>query len=825
MRQTVFCLLSAALALSLPGAARAECRGPVAYPVLSLTEGLPMVDPSGAEIGRLGYLDALEAEQYQSTLAPAPGGAPPATVSVVAPDGTPALVPADQVLTFSGRGCLSERVRMSDIPRNERDLTNTLQAKALLGIRPESLETLAPGEEPQGIALRAGPSAEAPVLEYRKRYLLGYVYASHYDAETLQYWYFIGSKDEARLRLEEDGRINPRSADEMLGWVSQNDLVLWPQRQAVYPKGPEAFMSIVGDADLADADGRGVRIEWIDEAAPDQANSILKFSLLGQSDTEGVYSVAYPQIASDRAEPVTARARPTPAAPEAGVAGGSDATRVLLNLLADSTQDLDVLFVLDNTESMEVYRDSVIRGIEDLNNDPATDRETLRVAVAMFGDFFDSPEAATDWAATRGGFDPSWRQLMPPGQPFQFWLQDLAFPGAFPTLADLQARFGGAYADPQVDREEMGLAALDIAIRSTGWRQDSVRLVIYVGDDRARLFPGRDLADSAERIALTLKDFNALFLPINVAGRDIDDNNSAWLEQVARIAEAGEQIPGSGGSLPTVVAYNDPGVSDLDNARRGVRDSIASLFVLQKAAPGEFNLDEVCRIALENNVSCNIPLLMLQRLADADLSELEALELRTDLLRTGYYPIEDAEIFVALSVLERQGLESAMETVCAAMQDPGRMRRELEDMAEQLAAGFLGESRIGSTALSPEGETIPEFFARMTNLPAEYFSVFKIGDRELGVDAFVDVVIDLEDDPAQYRALQQELCLSARLLEAVGQGDYVDRDSFEAEFDEDFQAFDFIERAPLKEFEWRWGVGGGLQVHFVPQSFFPKQVL
>lgn len=807
--------LAAAIAF-LPASALAVCD--VENPVVSLTEGLVVTDPLGREIDRLGYLEVVSSPQFQRTLPLEPRGERPRTIEIVTADGETGEVAADQVLTYQPglASCVADRLRMFHVPRSENDLDNTLQAKAFIGIREKALERLAPGEEPQGIAFRAGPSEDARVIERRKRYLMGFVYAEHRDPESPRSWYFIGRSGDAAFRLDDEGRLASRIERGMLGWISSDDMVLWPQRQALYPRDGRADMTIYADPQLEEA---LVDIEWEDEATPERTQSILKYSLLDRAETDGVFQIAFPQLAAITegvdAPPAAAGDAPRPTVQAA------DDTRVILDRLRDETSQVDVLFVLDNTESMVQYRGPVMSGIADLNEMASLDRDTMRIAVAMFGDVFDGRGEANAWANARGGFDPAWLALMPPAQPFQFWLEDFGPSGDLPTVDELAADFGTSpYNDPQADLEEAGLLALDVAIRSASWRSGSVRLVVYVGDDASRLFAGSDAGESAARIARLLKQYRAVLLPVNVAGKRVDSRNRTWQAQAETIGEVARRLGGTGGALPPTVSYGTRGVSDQVEARRGVRETVTGLFALQESASAGFSIGEICARADALNISCNIPLRLLELYTDASVSDLEALQLRTDLLRVGFYPQDAAEIFVALSAPERQGLESAFDTVCVSMSNPEIMQREMIDMTDELTEGFLGESRVRARGYQP-GETIQDFFSRMTYLPADYFGIF--GGRTIA--GFVDHLFDLQDNaPDRYRAIQEEICLAARLFESVGNREFAFRGAFASRFDDRFQAFDFEPRQPLKDFEWQWGVGGGLSLYFVPQSFFPRAV-
>jgi hypothetical protein len=793
----------------------AQCRGEIDFPVLVVAEDTPVLDPGGPELRRMGYLDIAQASGFFSRFAEDGASEPPEFIPIDLGEGAVGLVDSHKVLTFRTSDCVTERLLMRDIPiLEEEDIDNTLQAKAFIGLRDVGPQDVADGGTDAGISFRAGPRLNASVIATRKRYLLGYIFASSYDEESRLNWYLIGSEGDLNFSTNDKGELSASSRRSILGWINDRDMVIWPQRQALYPNGPKAFAAISADEELSPAGmENGAAITWIDESHPDRERAILKFSVLRRLSNAGVYSVAYPQPAVLGADDEMNIEGVPSEAPGPGAISDDD-IRVVLDLLQDETQAIDVLFVLDNSESMEPYRKAIIEGIENVADLPAADRNTMRIAVSMFGDRFDNASDYKAWSSKRGIADPNWADKMLNGGRFQYWLMDLSKPGNYPTAEMLDRRFGGAYDDPRNDRPEAGLAALDLAMRTTNWSKDSVRLVVYIGDDVSR--PVQDTDDNATQVivAETIKKYNAVMLAINVAGRDSSDN-SLWIDQVEALGEKATQIRGRGGVHRLIVAHKNAAVNDVDEARTAITETLGALFAIQRVADEQFNLERLCEVALENNISCNLAQDLLESLVGADISELQALELRTDLLKDGYYPVSDGALYVVLSAAELNSLRNSINTACIGMQRPSGLRSDLEDMVEELTEAFLGETR--DRRGGADFETIPQFFGRLTNLPADYFGIF--GNRTL--DQFTDFVIASEDEPQVFRPIQQELCVSAELLDRVLTNSWAERGAFETIFDKDFQSYDVEPTTKLKRFDWRWGVGGGLQVYFVPQGFFP----
>lgn len=817
--------LLGALLATLPGAAAANCGNQFPAPVVSLVERLPILNPVGAEVGQMGYLEVASAPEFAPSRVRDQDGRPAQDVQVTTQDGVTGLVAADRVLTFrSASSCIADRLLMRDVPRSELDSDNTLQVKALIGLTEDVVapnDTTAPESDAVvEVAVRAAPRLDAPLIADLSLYSVVFVHAAVIETvetedEIIQErWYYVGSESDVTFRADEEGSYQERSRRPLLGWVNSRNLIFWPQRQAIFPNGPQAVDVIYDDPGLAVPK---IRLEYIDEAAEGRTVSVLRMPLLSEDEEASVYEVAFPTLRT--AVPGAQSEAPSldGLMPDANL---TDDVRVLLSRFSDAAQAIDILFVMDNTESMEDYRDDVLSGIAAANADVA-DAGAVRVAFAMFGDAYDSFDALLAWGkeGPRVGLDPLWTDLMPTDLPFQFWLSDFDFAGAFPSVSDLGSVFGGVYFDPQGDGPEMGLYGLQVAVESASWRPESVRLVFYIGDDVSRLQPGANLPDVAADVALSLNEAQALFIPINVAGREVDANNETWVAQADSVGAAMRELQGIGGPLPTSIAYGDPAIDDEMQTQEDVRQSIVRLFLLRDLSKeGAVSETDLQSLADEYRVPVNQVLdEFLQSQIGTDRAGLVALSERQDTLLTGYYPSGDAQIYVAITDNERRALFAAFDAACGSMAGTASVRQELESMTRVMTNAFLGETQQLITATSPSGETLADFFGRLTNLPADYFSIF--GDFDL--DGFIDFVEGTANE-GEYRSVQRELCLSAELFARIGANELVERSALsDPFFDPDDQMFEFDTVADLPTYEWLWGVGG-LRVIFVPQDFFPR---
>ncbi|RMF37134.1 MAG: hypothetical protein D6754_10120 [Alphaproteobacteria bacterium] len=784
----VLAALAAGLALASPGLAACPEDNP--YPVVSLSEDLPIKGPFGDLLGKAGFMEVLKAAQLQS-------GAEEVEVQTEA--GLSGTVPAALVAIYSpsGGGCSARVVTMDDIRPTSRDVGNTLQAKAIAANTPERAAR-AEAEGANVILARKAPSLKAEEARRLSLYDILFIHGHYRDPETGQSWYFVGGLSDNAFRDRDRA---------LYGWVLRDDLIFWSQREAAYPRAPDASLLVYKDAALTTP---MAEIRYVDESTRDGA--LGKMALLSrQGDVlRVVYGVRRTGRTADEAEPT---------APDPGT------LRADIARLQDAAAQIDVLFVLDNTESMERYRRPVLDGIEDFFR-AYQGRDRLRFAFALYGDTFPTPRAMRQWedAPIRGGFDPLWLSVMPDGVPFQFWLQDFSRPGRVPTHEDLSRRFGGVYRDFNRDRPEMGLPALITAAASASWSEKSVRVVFYLGDDASRIGPSPGLAAA-------LKRMNVIVQPINVAGNRVDASNEDWIAQVTRLRELEADQPGRGGVFQPMLAYGDDGANDLALTRKRIAASISAFFTTTEVfrqSLGRTDIGDIPEELVSEIDKLGIPGGdWVRQFFEATLrtspEDVQRFYRESDLILQGYYPASDAAIFVAMDVFEHQALLSAIANACVGMGNSATIRTTLTEMAESLAESFLGERR---RAFREDGrrETIPQFFARITQLPVSYFSVF--GERT--IEEFSDWMAN-EANEADFRAVQREICLSKRLMEMISNNEYGRR--------EDIVYTDFSTRRGVPRFDdsavrnrpgetgfdWLWGTETGLRLYYIPASFFPSE--
>lgn len=797
--------------LSFPTVLMAACPHGFEYPVIALTEGIEIQGQFGV-LGKTELFQVFEATDLYDAHK---------EVEVLTSDGSSGGLPRDQMLVFvPDNDCLPGVLTMDDVRISAENDGSPLHAKAIASITLESImidqaSEFYDVEKPQGISIRATPSDDGRVIDQINLFTIVFIYGMYTDPATQDRWFFVGSSPSVEFNLvnDETRNLDPDVLRSLGGWVRREDLIFWPHREAIYPNTDRQSELTV----FVDAKGQEplVTLEYVDDSAPNRMNAMGKIPLLRRENGRNLVVVPINRFSNGEV-------RSQFQDPSSSIdfdAEQSNDLRYIIGRLLDGAGKIDVLFVLDNTESMEVYRSSVLEGIRGAASE-STLGDRLNVAIAMFGDKFNSASQARVWAQSgpRNGVDPNWRRTMPVNQEFQFALMDFGWRGEFPTLEDLEKRFGGVYSDPMRDKPEIGLSALRTAIDVASWDADpdTIRFVFYIGDDTSRTGPTMNLAQEIKRARINV-------FPINVAGNVVDQSNRDWVLQMNQLRGFTESIRGLGGVFDTQLTFERNGSSSPDVTRDRIENIIGGVFDFVTAFQNpNGDVPEFIPNIEDDLTSRNIPgghfsAQTFNNLLGASSEEIIDLLRSTEIVQVGYYPEGYSDTYVALSHLEHSYISGAMDRACIAMGDSASIRGSLENMAEALAEAFTGDTRQAFS--NGSGETLPQFFARITHLPDEYFSVF--GNRN--IDEFTEWVRRGATKDEQL-AVQRELCLSDKLLDAVTDQVYVRRKDYRfEEYNERLAVPTFRPKHNLKEgFDWLWGDETSQRMYFIPKDFFPS---
>ena len=770
--------------------------------VLSLTQGLELNQPGGDAIS----IDYLELLRHTGTEV---GN----EIQVERLDGSAiGLVDRRQVAVYRTSRCFSRPLKSSDYFEQGEEADSPLELKVLLSNNPRS-----PDREQYltSIPIRNAPSESAEIIDDIGFFSIFPVFGYYYSEVNYEGWFFIGDRhSEFEWVRNEDDRGNI-----MLGWVRDKDVIVWPQRQAVFPR--------TGDLPVISSDGalgreQAALFRFVDEAKRDRVK--IKAPLLRQimaGDPMEVYEIA---IVS-----------------EGGIAVDSGDKVQLFSQWLESADHIDMLFVLDNTESMISYRKPTLEAIGAAISS-FDERNKSRFAFAMYGDDFASDVNASKWFSERevsSTITSAMKRLT--GRKFQFQLENFV---EFEDLLDdeqFEQVFGGSYSDEQRDRQEAGLSALALAIDQASWRPDtSQRLVFFLGDDHDRSYEGGSQTQSSiELVANLAREKGVLIVPINLAGRAVDYSNKLWIQQVNLLRKKmndGRTNSGFLGAVAKTFKGYDEDTADTEMTRDRVEALLVEILSLGSAID-ELHEDFFRQASEATDTIFEID----ERLPTALIFE-EAFRAwtggtRDDIARkfseapfvfVGSVPAEGVDDFVALTPYELGKLRNGIDIVCTNMNDRQRFREVFDDLAAELAEAFTGDrwgDQYRYRGADSEAESIQEFFRRILFLPAEYFSIF--GDRT--VDEFVrDVIGGKEKKRAEFLKIQREICTSAELMRRVEFGRFADRDLIDHsqdEYDDDRGVPKIIFKEERnREYSWLWQVPGGEnRYYFVPSSFFPQE--
>ena len=784
------------LSASGEAAAQAGCQGEPRYEVISLSAELPVTQPGlilpvDYTVGFREKLDghALRPETVLVRLPSGECGEVDRSLVKIYEDGRSDVLRADQLLHGSDPAATPLEAKV--VVRNSEERHNRVRDN---------------GESINAIAVRDRPAEAGSIVAEIKIFQIFSVHQRIQDGE--RDWWFVG-RDRSGL---DEGSID----NDLLGWVDADDLILWSQREAVYPRPVEGSVSVFEDSALTRAI---LELPVVDDGQRDRV--IGKLPLLASRGS---------------AQQVVVAADSTG---EKAISPDQEVQRQRLRQLIEAGGNIDVLLVLDNTESMERYRDAVLKGLADAYTD-SSESGRFRVATAVFGDYFQrdnettavAKEKAKSWydLEPRREWPKSWQSWMG-DRPFQFWLSDFGNSGSIPTIEEFQEEIGTRpYDDPRGDKPEAGLSALALAIREASWRsgEDATGFVFYVGDDA-------DHDGEVQRAADLIAEKELIFLAINVAGRASGDTfNKQWIEQAEAVARASQAAAEK--SVPVQKAYGDGG-ADVAATKDGVYAIASAAFditgktttQLQDAAIGS-DPERTASVVLEDSRrrldELPIPMgrLLDQVIAQKVGSSEELSKFLEEAQTTvvGWVDAEPMQLHVTLTRSEYQALRSSVRLVCTNMADRDDFRYYFQELARNLAQSFLGEREEISLVLSREAAKatkIAEFFSRMTHLPVEYFSVF--GDRSL--DGFIDFL--KEGAAEEVRAVRIEVCKSAELLDAIAEGLHLRRDKLEfLEWDDrlDEPTFQPASGFEVSKLDYYWGLENSISYYFVPAEFFPR---
>jgi hypothetical protein len=505
-----------------------------------------------------------------------------------------------------------------------------------------------------------------------------------------------------------------------------------------------------------------------------------------------------------------------------------------LGLTVKRASNIDLLFVVDATESMGPYFKAVVAAIRARVNQVALKGDLqLKYSIALYGDYNERVTGGLDFYAI----------------PFS-QANDLT------GLDRLQS--AGSFEDIHKDKPEAPFAALERAITTANWTAEGAqRLVIWIGDHgnrktgTSRTNGGFDLTEdrTANNVISAIKTIDERFRAAAVSSGTM---SSGALGSKTRFVAL--QVLGGGGRTTTQDEYFKKFSNDADAISKELGEKIFKTI----PAPSSMNVQaEVDALALKlgEQISQNIEATAFLRDAVAgalsgDVSKLQtggsppALLARDFLTQMGFSPEKLSEMGRRIQVVRngfvfQSGGRDADLRYWLGVRQPefNDIRSRATALCENLRysdrIGYVEEAiekLIKSVTFSDRqpNETMKDFYARIFSVPSERISTMLDGTPEDFLRRWRGERIPAAGGPssptetqAQFQQrVQSGVCRSAFLLNMVGNNQAID--NAERDIIYSNNQSQLRPNVAQKAFDWRWiSSDARSQWFFIPMEYLP----
>jgi hypothetical protein len=638
--------------------------------------------------------------------------------------------------------------------------------------------------------------------------------------------------DDCFLRVGSSAALAGRNAGGVRtrGWMRGRDVEIWPSALALYYERGKQGLKI----HLTEPSAR-VGTPF---AAPDTRESILAYQPDGRFEEPRERNIMrFPVIrGTPYGEPASPQRPGGPGAPvpassasygyeivfngqacvERSSGGTSDCIPELqiknevarLGQVVKAISNIDVLFVVDATESMGPYLRSVVRAVRKHVERATTNREwSFRYSVVVYGDYNRQREGGLDYFA-------------------------LPFSSDLSGLEPLDKV--GTYDDENKDKPEAPFAALERAASTAQWRPDAAnRLIIWIGDHGNRaagkyVTPAGELIETktAQSVIDAIQGADARLRGGSAAGGggtktrfvaiQVQGGANAASQQDFRKFRLDADAIGTGLGEKAFTNIPAPNIRNADQEATALVDSIARQ--INKSVDAVADARQLVQGALGGDTSG----------VQANITSSSALLAREFLAQLGFPPERLAEMGRRIQVV-RNGF------VFQSGRGPdyrywlGLRQPEFVDIAfkaRQLCENMSYPDRYGVVEVSilslvravtftemRQGESVKAFFSRILSVPTNSLPSM------LGEGPPADFVRNFTGwTPTQREQSISGACRKARILQYIGDGQVV-------------EAGDLLwERSRIvlkqgvvpKDFDWRWITADAQSTwYFVPLDVLP----
>lgn len=489
--------------------------------------------------------------------------------------------------------------------------------------------------------------------------------------------------------------------------------------------------------------------------------------------------------------------------------------------------NIDVLFVVDATESMGPYVRSVVAAIRQRVSQLAARNEmALRYSAVLYGDYNETKDGGLDFFAL----------------PFSA-ANDLTGLDKLQTL--------GTYVDIHEDKPEAPFAALERAATNANWSVEAAqRLIIWIGDHGNRE-PGAyrtakgKYSLTEERTAQTViaaiekidermranaaasggTGTKTRFVSIQVqgGGRGSQDDHFTKFRKDADAIGLGlgervfKTIPAPG---------NMKQEQEVEALTRKIADqiqlNIEAARVVGEAVRGALGGD-ISRLQPDSNVPA--ALLAKDLLSQMGFPPERLVEMgrRIQLVRNGFVYQSgsrdpDYRYWLGLRQPEFNDIRVRARSLCENLRYSDRVGYVEESILALVKAVTFSDMQ--------PGESVKDFYSRVFSVPAERISTMLEGTPEEFVRrwrGYRQAGQPSEGGQSVQRIQQQiltQVCRSAHLLEFVGSGQSVDNPDRDIQYTGNQTSI--APTATVKKFDWRWhSPDARSQWYLIPMEFLP----
>jgi hypothetical protein len=583
----------------------------------------------------------------------------------------------------------------------------------------------------------------------------------------------------------------------ILGWVSAQDVEVWPSAISVYYREGRSKIPVFenerdarsGDINKAMAVEEGPTLEPKEKNIP-RFPVLLRAPNRGPAGEKDIYQIVFAgRVCLDAgcAKTITA----------------AESFRRLgkIGEAIYSSEGIDVLFVVDATKSMSRYYPAIINAVKSTVERAKNENIRMRFSVVAYGDYkgAEGTPATVDYVDVSSGFR---------------GINDAGAVAGLDRLKTLD--------DEQVDLPEAPFAALTRAVTEARWakrEQAAINLVIWIGDHGNR-DSGRNTTRSKagfvnETVSLDTvanafkKDPERIiaFSAVNVRG----DYSAQYNELFRRNARELAGKLGPGGAIGLEIVDNTINqASDVAAAEAAIREKLSGIIAYSASMVqylrGGLTGAQGSVQGLPFATYAKAYLRDVLKLSDEDIRATQG-QIRD--IRRGFVLQDDKNsdfrFWLALRPRERNALYDAMNQLCQAFESSEILDETIAAMRSVLkAATFEEMSRT-------DDPNIAEFLEKRLSVPKRNFAPILNKPLSQYVREYYQMT---KEDQGKESA---RICRRARLLDLISSNVRVREEDIER-----VSGSWRVKRGVKPEpFQWSWTVDSSVSYFFVPLEFLP----